>query len=44
MLDNDFSEDSIERVASHFDVSTRTITTLLVNNGRLDREALADVA
>lgn len=44
MLDEDFSEDSIERVASHFDVSTRTITTLLVNNGRLDREALADVA
>jgi len=44
MLDGDFSDEMIERVASHFEVSTRTISTLLVNHGRLEREALADAA
>lgn len=44
MLDGDTSEEAIERAARHFEVSTMTITTLLVNNRRLEREALADVA
>lgn len=44
MLAGDASEEAIERVARHFEVSTMAITTLLVNNHRLEREALADVA
>lgn len=44
MLAGDFSDEAIERVADHFEVSTRTVSTLLVNHGKLDREALADAA
>ena len=44
MLAGDLTEEAIERVARHFDVSTWTIRTLLVNHRRLEREALADVA
>lgn len=44
MLQGDFSDEAVEGVASHFGVSTRTISTLLVNHGRLEREALANAA
>jgi hypothetical protein len=42
MLEGETSEEAIERVARHFEVSTMTITTQLVNNHRLEREALMD--
>jgi hypothetical protein len=40
MLQGDFSAESIEDAARHFAVSDRTVRTLLVNNGCLDREDL----
>lgn len=44
MLAGDFSDDAIEDVARHFDVSPWTIRTLLMNHGLLDREPSADAA
>jgi len=40
MLHNDYSSESIEDVAQHFTVSERTVRTLLVNHGCIDREDL----
>jgi Zn-dependent peptidase ImmA (M78 family) len=37
---NDFSAESLEDAAHHFNVSERTVRTLLVNHGCLDREDL----
>ena len=39
-LSGDFSPDAQEEAARHFDVSERTILTLLVNHGRVEREEL----
>jgi hypothetical protein len=44
MLAGDYSEESIEKVATYFEVSNWTIRTLLMNHNRLERELLADVA
>lgn len=44
MLDGDMSEESIERVSHHFNVSPWTIRTLIRNNRRIERESLADAA
>jgi Zn-dependent peptidase ImmA (M78 family) len=38
MLEGDYSEDRQDDVAEHFNVSPRTINTLLKNHGRLDRD------
>jgi hypothetical protein len=40
MLDGDYSAEAQEEVAEHFQVSERTILTLLVNHRRLEREEL----
>jgi hypothetical protein len=40
MLDGDYSMESQLDVAEHYDVSPLTIRTLLVNNGRLERQDL----
>lgn len=40
MLRGDMSGDAIEEAALHFDVSERTVRTLLVNHGRLSRDNL----
>lgn len=40
MLHGDYSPDGIEDAANHYSVSERTVRTLLVNHGRLDRESL----
>ena len=40
MLGGDYSAEAQEEVARHFDVSERSITTLLVNHRRIDREGL----
>lgn len=40
MLHDDFSPEATEDVAKHFDVSERTVRTLLVNHGLLDRDDL----
>jgi hypothetical protein len=39
-LRGDYSEEAREEAAAHFDVSERTIRTLLVNHGRLERDEL----
>ena len=39
-LRGDHSEEAREEAAAHFDVSERTILTLLVNHGRLERDEL----
>jgi hypothetical protein len=41
MLQRDFSAEAIEDAAAHFDVSERTVRTLLANYGLIDREELA---
>lgn len=41
-LQNDYSESAIEDAAHHFQVSQRTIETLLVNNGMLSPSRLVD--
>jgi hypothetical protein len=41
MLRGDYSSESIEDAAEQFNVSERTVRTLLVNHGRLDRDELA---
>jgi hypothetical protein len=43
-LDGDYSEQAREDAAEHFSVSERTVWTLLVNNGRLERHAVGDDA
>ena len=43
MLDGDYSPENQQDVADHFQVSDRTILTLLVNHQRLERSAL-DIA
>jgi len=40
ILAGDYSAEAAQDVAEHFEVSERTILTLLVNHGRLDREEL----
>lgn len=40
LLDGDYSPDAREEAARHFMVSERTVTTMLVNYGRLDRDEL----
>ena len=40
MLAGDYSAEAQQDVAEHFQVSERTILTLLVNHGRLEREEL----
>jgi len=40
MLKGDFSAESIEDVADHFNVSERTIRTLLVNHKLIERDEL----
>lgn len=42
MLDGDYSEESQQDVADHFQVSDLTIRTLLANHRRIDREDLAE--
>lgn len=42
MLDSDYSTESQQDVAHHFDVSDLTIRTLLVNHGRMSRSELDD--
>ena len=42
MLDGDYSAEAQADAAEHFQVSERTILTLLVNHRRLDREELAE--
>lgn len=37
-LNDDFSDEKQQDAAEHFDVSPRTVATLLVSNGHLDRE------
>lgn len=43
-LDGDYSEQACEDAAQHFKVSERAVWTLLVNNDRLERNALDDDA
>ena len=43
-LDGDYSEQAREDAGQHFSVSERTVWTLLVNNGRLERHAVGDDA
>jgi hypothetical protein len=40
MLEGDYSVEHQQDIAEHFDVSTLTIRTLLVNHGRVEREEL----
>jgi Zn-dependent peptidase ImmA (M78 family) len=40
MLQGDYSAEAQQGAAEHFDVSERTILTLLVNHRRLEREEL----
>jgi hypothetical protein len=40
MLKGDYSAEAIDDAADHFSVSERTVRTLLVNHGRLEREDL----
>jgi hypothetical protein len=40
-LRGDFSAEAIEDAAAHFNVSERTVRTLLANHGLIDREELA---
>jgi hypothetical protein len=42
MLEGDYSDESQLDVAEHYNVSSLTIRTLLVNNGRLEREDLSE--
>jgi hypothetical protein len=42
-LDGDYSSDAQLGAASHFHVSERTIQTLLVNHGRLERDGLDEL-
>ena len=42
LLDGDYSEQACEDAAMHFNVSGRTVTTLLVNHKRLERNSLVD--
>ena len=42
LLDADYSEESQERVAAEYQVSTLLVRTQLVNNGLLGRQALDD--
>lgn len=42
LLDGDYSEQACEDAAMHFNVSGRTVTTLLVNHKRLERNSLED--
>jgi len=44
MLQGDFSQEAIEEVAEHFEVSTMTVETLLRNHGLIEREPMADAA
>ena len=39
MLAGDYSMESQQDVAEHFDVSPLTIQTLLMNHGRVERDA-----
>jgi hypothetical protein len=39
-LRGDFSAEAIEDAAAHFNVSERTVRTLLANHGLIDREEL----
>jgi hypothetical protein len=41
ILRGDFSAEAIEDAAAHFNVSERTVRTLLANHGLIDREELA---
>jgi len=43
-LDGDYSEQAREDAGQHFSVSERTVWTLLVNNGRLERHAVGEDA
>lgn len=43
MLDGDYSEEAQEEVAEHYEVSSRTIETLLMNNGRIEPREEFDV-
>jgi hypothetical protein len=40
MLHGDFSVDAIDAAAAHFNVSDRTVRTLLANHGLIDREEI----
>lgn len=40
MLGDDYSVENQREIAEHFQVSDLTIRTLLVNNGRIEREEL----
>ncbi len=40
MLHGDYSDESIEEVARHFDVSTWTVSTHLMNHGRISRDEI----
>jgi hypothetical protein len=42
VLAGDFSDDSIEDAARHFNVSVLTVRTLLVNHGLIERESLTE--
>lgn len=42
LLKGDYSEENREDVAEHFQVSERTIHTLLVNHRRIERDDLED--
>lgn len=44
MLGGDYSPEARDNAAHHFKVSERTVTTLLVNHKRLDRDFLEDEA
>lgn len=39
-LQDDYSESAIEEAAEHFDVSTTTVSSLLLNNGLIETDAL----
>ncbi|MBW8078870.1 MAG: hypothetical protein GJU76_12530 [Gallionella sp.] len=43
MLDGDYSMESQQDVAHHFDVSELTVRTLLVNHGRISRSELDEI-
>lgn len=42
-LEGDYSDESIEDAARRYNVSDRTVRTLLVNHGRLSRESIEDL-
>jgi Zn-dependent peptidase ImmA (M78 family) len=41
-LDGDYSDDAQQEVAESFDVSPLTIRTMLVNNGRIERNEMGE--